>query len=211
MRVRALSVAVATLCLALGASACGGDDSADSSDASAAVIAQIDEICADWKSALDERGAFPVEDFDPESPSPEDLPPSATTSHPGRRLQETQSQEYAGSRRPPILRARSMRSWRHSSSSSRAPRLRPLRHGRVTWPHSQQHSRMRPHRKRPCRRRRMTWARKAAPSREPSASSSARRTRYWLSSRSLSLCMFWGISRFACRLTTSGRRSFPMP
>ena len=74
MRVRALSVAVATLCLALGASACGGDDSADSSDASAAVIAQIDEICADWKSALDERGAFPVEDFDPESPSPEDLP-----------------------------------------------------------------------------------------------------------------------------------------
>ena len=34
---------------------------------------------------------------------------------------------------------------------------------------------------------------------------------YWLSSRSLSLCMFWGISRFACLLTTSGRRSFPIP
>ena len=40
---------------------------------------------------------------------------------------------------------------------------------------------------------------------------SLRLTLYWLSSRSLSLCMFWGISRFACRLTTSGRRSFPMP
>ena len=74
MRVRALSVAVAALCLALGAGACGGDDSADSSNASAAVIAQIDAICVDWKDALDERGDFPVEDFDPESPAPEDLP-----------------------------------------------------------------------------------------------------------------------------------------
>ena len=74
MRVRALSVAVASLCLALGASACGGDDSSDSSDASAAVVAQIDAICADWKDTLDERGDFPVKDFDPESPAPEDLP-----------------------------------------------------------------------------------------------------------------------------------------
>jgi hypothetical protein len=74
MRVRALSFTVAVLCLTLGASACGGDDSGDSSDASAAVIEQIDAICADWKDALDERGDFPVEDFDPESPSPEDLP-----------------------------------------------------------------------------------------------------------------------------------------
>jgi hypothetical protein len=75
MRVRALSVTVVVLCLTIGASACGGDDSGGSTDASAAVIAQIDEICADWKDALDERGDFPVEDFDPESPAPEDLPP----------------------------------------------------------------------------------------------------------------------------------------
>lgn len=75
MRVRALSVTVVVLCLAIGASACGDDDSGGSTDASAAVIAQIDEICADWKDALDERGDFPVEDFDPESPAPEDLPP----------------------------------------------------------------------------------------------------------------------------------------
>ena len=36
-----------------------GDDSDESSDASAAVIEQIDASCSDWKAALDERGAFP--------------------------------------------------------------------------------------------------------------------------------------------------------
>jgi hypothetical protein len=38
------------------------------------VIEQIDGICAEWKDALDERGDFPVDDLDPESPSPDDLP-----------------------------------------------------------------------------------------------------------------------------------------
>jgi hypothetical protein len=75
MRVRAVSITVAVVCLAFGASACGGDDdSSEAGDASAAVIEQIDGICAEWKDALDERGDFPVEGFDPENPSPEDLP-----------------------------------------------------------------------------------------------------------------------------------------
>ncbi|MGH3079126.1 MAG: hypothetical protein ACRDPZ_13225 [Gaiellaceae bacterium] len=74
MRRRALSFTVAVVCLALGASACGGDDSDESSDASSAVIEQIDGICTDWKQALDARGDFPVEGFDPENPSQQDLP-----------------------------------------------------------------------------------------------------------------------------------------
>ena len=52
----------------------GGDDNDESGGPSAAVIEQIDGICADWKDALDERGDFPVDDFDPENPSPDDLP-----------------------------------------------------------------------------------------------------------------------------------------
>ena len=74
MRASVLSIAaIAAVLLTLGASACGSDDD-EPSDASAAVIEQIDEICSDWKNTLDERGDFPVEDFDPESPSPDDLP-----------------------------------------------------------------------------------------------------------------------------------------
>lgn len=72
MRTPILSVMLVAVSLALGASACG-DDSDESNDASAAVIEQIDASCSDWKAALDERGAFPVEEFDPENPGIEDL------------------------------------------------------------------------------------------------------------------------------------------
>ena len=62
------------MCLALGVSACGGSDSGDTSDEAAAAVEQVDEMCADWREATDEaRGEFPVEDFDPDSPSPQDL------------------------------------------------------------------------------------------------------------------------------------------
>ena len=74
MRVRLLALAVAAVCLLLGVSACGGDDS-DSSDASAAVAEQIDAICDDWREALDAREEFPVDDFDTENPAAADLPP----------------------------------------------------------------------------------------------------------------------------------------
>lgn len=73
MRARAWSFAVIAVCLTLGASACGGDGS-ESVDASAALIGQIDGICDDWRERVDERGPFPVESFDPEDPSPGDLP-----------------------------------------------------------------------------------------------------------------------------------------
>jgi hypothetical protein len=72
VRAGTLSVTVVVLCLALGASACGGDD--ESTDASAAVVEQIDAICTDWEQALDSLGEFPVEGFDPEHPSPQELP-----------------------------------------------------------------------------------------------------------------------------------------
>ena len=74
MRVRLLAFPVAAVCLLLGVSACGGNDS-DSSDASAAVVEQIDAICDDWREALDAREEFPVEDFDTENPAAVDLPP----------------------------------------------------------------------------------------------------------------------------------------
>ena len=71
---RALSLAViAAVFLVVGASACGGDDSDESTDASAAVVEQIEGICTAWKETLDERGDFPVDDFDPENPSPTEL------------------------------------------------------------------------------------------------------------------------------------------
>ena len=74
MRVRLLAFPVAAVCLLLGVSACGGDDS-DSSDASAAVVEQINAICDDWRETLDAREEFPVEDFDTENPAAGDLPP----------------------------------------------------------------------------------------------------------------------------------------
>jgi hypothetical protein len=67
---------LATLGLALlilAASACGGDDAEELSPASAAAIEQIEAICADWHATLDRRGDFPVSNFDPENPAPDDL------------------------------------------------------------------------------------------------------------------------------------------
>jgi hypothetical protein len=60
-----------SVCLAIGAGACGDDES---SDDTAATVEQVEEICTGWKATLDERGDFPVDDFDPENPSPDDLP-----------------------------------------------------------------------------------------------------------------------------------------
>jgi hypothetical protein len=74
MRVRLLVFPVVAVCLLLGVSACGGDDPV-ASDASAAVVEQIDAICDDWRENLDARDDFPVEGFDPENPAAADLPP----------------------------------------------------------------------------------------------------------------------------------------
>jgi hypothetical protein len=74
MRSHALTLSLVALLLTFGASACGGDASNEPGDASAAVVEQIDETCTSWRETLDEQGEFPVEDFDPENPSPEDLP-----------------------------------------------------------------------------------------------------------------------------------------
>jgi hypothetical protein len=73
MRARVWSFTVIAVCLTLGATACGGGD-AESRDASAALLGQIDGICDDWRETVDERGPFPVESFDPEDRSPGDLP-----------------------------------------------------------------------------------------------------------------------------------------
>ena len=73
MRVRLLTFPVAALCLLLGVSGCGGDDS-DPSEVSAAAVEQIDAICDEWRETLDAREAFPVEDFDTENRAAEDLP-----------------------------------------------------------------------------------------------------------------------------------------
>ena len=64
-----ISMVVAVL--VLGASACGGSD--ESSEASA-VTAQVEEICTEWGLSFADRGEFPVEGFDPESPDAADLP-----------------------------------------------------------------------------------------------------------------------------------------
>jgi hypothetical protein len=71
MWIRALTLSLVSVCLAIGAGACGDDEP---SDDTAATVEQVEEICTDWKATLDERGDFPVDDFDPENPSPDDLP-----------------------------------------------------------------------------------------------------------------------------------------
>jgi len=59
---------------ALVAASCGGRDSAASAESEAAV-AEIERICNDAADeAMETQGDFPVGDFDPESPSPADLP-----------------------------------------------------------------------------------------------------------------------------------------
>jgi len=59
---------------AIAESACGGNDSDESVHGSAAAIDPVHEICTDLREAIDERGDFPVDDFDPENPAPQDLP-----------------------------------------------------------------------------------------------------------------------------------------
>ena len=71
---RTIVIVVASLCAGLGLSACGGDSDGAADDATAGLVAQVNTICDGWRDSLDARGAFPVEGFDPESPSAEDLP-----------------------------------------------------------------------------------------------------------------------------------------
>ncbi len=68
-----LGIAVVALCAGIGLVACGGSDESDDPAAEAAQ-AQIEEICTTWGLTFADRGAFPVEDFDPENPDPADLP-----------------------------------------------------------------------------------------------------------------------------------------
>jgi len=72
MRAPLLSLAASLTCLSLVASACGGSDS-EPLDETSIVIGQVEDICDDWRSTLDERGDFPVDEFDAENPLPEDL------------------------------------------------------------------------------------------------------------------------------------------
>lgn len=53
--------------------ACGDDDSPTQTDESAATIAQFEAICSEWQAQLAARGEFPVQDFDPENPTAEQL------------------------------------------------------------------------------------------------------------------------------------------
>ena len=69
MRTRALTFTAVVACLALGAAACGDSEP----DESERTVEAIEEICGDWREKLDERGAFPLADFDPENPSSDDL------------------------------------------------------------------------------------------------------------------------------------------
>ena len=71
---RLIAAALCASLVAFGATACGGDDSSELDTDSTAAVAQINSTCDDWRAALDARGDFPVDDFDPDNPSPEDLP-----------------------------------------------------------------------------------------------------------------------------------------
>ena len=74
MTARLVSVALGVIVVAVGATACGGSESSAVSEESAAAVEEIDAACDKWKIELDERGDFPVDDFDPENPPPGDLP-----------------------------------------------------------------------------------------------------------------------------------------
>ena len=118
MRIRLLAFPVAAVCLLLGVSACGGDES-DSSDASAAVVEQIDAICDDWRETLDAREEFPVADFDTENPAAEDLPKVGDYCL-GQSAAEDALESIRISRLLPMSKRRSMPWSRRSSGSSRA-------------------------------------------------------------------------------------------
>ncbi len=63
-----------TACIALGLSACSGGSGAAATGVSADVVAQVEAVCAGWRDALDARGDFPVDGFDPEHPASDALP-----------------------------------------------------------------------------------------------------------------------------------------
>ena len=65
---------LAIACVTLGLGGCGGGSESSSDEASADAVAQVEAVCAELRDELDARGDFPVNDFDPESPSPEALP-----------------------------------------------------------------------------------------------------------------------------------------
>jgi hypothetical protein len=71
---RTIVTTLAILCVGLGLSACGGDSDGSADDASADLVAQVNTICDEWQESLDARGEFPVEGFDPENASADDLP-----------------------------------------------------------------------------------------------------------------------------------------
>jgi hypothetical protein len=72
MRSRLVMSATAGV-LAFGLGGCGGSD--DSSEAtSPSVTAQVEEICAKRGLSTENGAEFPVQDFDPGSPRPADLP-----------------------------------------------------------------------------------------------------------------------------------------
>ncbi len=65
---------LAIACMAVGLGGCGGDSGSSLDQASADVVAQVEDVCAALQDELDARGDFPVDGFDPENPSPEALP-----------------------------------------------------------------------------------------------------------------------------------------
>jgi hypothetical protein len=65
---------LAIACVAVGLGACGGDSGSSLDQASADVVARVEAVCAGLRDELDARGDFPVDDFDPENPSPDALP-----------------------------------------------------------------------------------------------------------------------------------------
>jgi hypothetical protein len=69
------SISILTIaCMTVGLAACGGDSEPSLDQASADVVAQADDVCAEMRDELDARGDFPVNHFEPENPSPEALP-----------------------------------------------------------------------------------------------------------------------------------------
>jgi hypothetical protein len=73
MRSTLMAMSVTTVVVAAGLSACGGSDEPTDSTADA-VAGQVQEICDERALSFAARGEFPVDDFDPESPDPADLP-----------------------------------------------------------------------------------------------------------------------------------------
>lgn len=65
---------VAVACLTVAAAACGGGDEPESSAESRAAVVLVEAACERWNATVEARGDFPLESFDAENPSAEDLP-----------------------------------------------------------------------------------------------------------------------------------------